>query len=156
MKNEKSKLLLNTFDGTLKKLKLAPKCENSKVELGIKYFAKEDVLTNATMVFEQVIAIDFEVNYFDNFIGAELFGLYEIFDPAAKTSLIEKIFKNRLEGYLYHGNYEYDPHEKNDMLNYREPLEEIIRSINNYHLYQQQTQGGIYYVLAANYRLICK
>uniref|UniRef100_UPI0027145874 hypothetical protein n=1 Tax=Anaerotignum sp. TaxID=2039241 RepID=UPI0027145874 len=81
MKNEKSKLLLNTFDGSLKKIKLKPKCENSRVELGIKYFAKEDIPTNATIVFEQVIAIDFEVNCFDNFIGAELFGLYEIFDP---------------------------------------------------------------------------
>ena len=54
---------------------------------------------------------------------------------------------------MYHGNYDYNPLEANDMLNYKEPLDEIINQIGKYKLYQQQTQGGIYYVLALGYNI---
>ncbi|WP_270940679.1 hypothetical protein [Romboutsia lituseburensis] len=153
MKQIKSKLILNTFDGTMKKLSINPKCTDSKVEFNIKYYNEEDILTKASIIFKGVIAIDFEINYFDNFIGSELFGFYEIFETAAKINMLEKIFNNRLEGYLYHGNYNYDPNEEHDMLNYREPLNEIIKKIDNYRLYQQETGGGIFYILALDYEV---
>ena len=70
-----------------------------------------------------------------------------------KIKMLQKIFNNRIEGYLYHGNYDYNPLEANDMLNYKEPLDEIINQIGKYKLYQQQTQGGIYYVLALGYNI---
>ena len=42
------------------------------------------------------------------------------------------------------------------MLNYRKPIDEIFENLEKYHLYQQQTQGGIYYILAGSYELVIK
>lgn len=151
---EKSKLLIKTFDGTMKKCAIKPKCTKSKVEFIIKYYDEEDKLKKGLLVFEQVIAVDIEVNYFDNPIGAELSGFYEIFDINAKEGMIEKLFKNRREGYLYHGDYNYEPYEENDMLNYREPIIEIVKEIDDYRLFQQQTQGGLIYILAKEYKFL--
>lgn len=150
----KSELILRTFDGTMKKLNLTPECDDSKVEFQIKYYNDEDILTEASIIFEGVVAIDFEIIYFDSFSGSELFGFYEIFDSEAKIKIIEKIFNNRLKGYLYNGDYNYDPNEENNMLNYRKPLNELFKQIEKYHLYQQQTLGGIFYILALNYKLL--
>lgn len=149
----KSKLILKTFDGTMKNANISPKCDDSKIEFHIKYYNEKDILTKAVITFNDVIAIDFEVNYFDNFISSELYGFYEIFEEKAKINMIEKIFKNRLEGYLYHGDYSYDHNNENDMLNYMKPLKEIINKIDEYRLFQQQTQGGIYYILSSNYKI---
>lgn len=154
MEKTKSKLILATFDGTMKKLNLTPKCKESKAEFQVQYYNKDDILVKASIIFKEVIAIDFQINYFDNFIGAELFGFYEIFDNKAKMNMIEKIFDNRLEGYLYHGDYDYDPEEEHDMLNHRETFNEIVKEIDKYKLYQQQTQGGIFYILALNH-IVC-
>lgn len=153
-----SKLLLKTFDGSLLNLKLKPKCMDSKVEFSIKYFDYDGDGTpvNAKVLFHGVVAIDLEVNLFDNFIGAELFGFYEIFQTDKKKAMVEKIFKNRLEGFLCIGDYDYDANEENDMLNWRNPVNELFENIEKYHLYQQQTQGGIYYILASGYDIIAK
>ena len=102
MNNSTSQLLLKTFDGSLTKLKLKPKCRDSRVEFAIKYFDYDG------------------------------------------------------DGYLYHGDYDYDAAEENDMLNWREPVEELYKNMDKYHLYQQQTQGGIYYILAGGYEVIVK
>ena len=72
-----------------------------------------------------------------------------MFDDEMKISIVEKIFKNRREGVLYPGNYNYDPEDEHDHLNYREPIDEI----DKYCLYRQQTQGGIFYILALSYEL---
>lgn len=158
MNNSTSQLLLKTFDGSLTKLKLKPKCKDSKIEFAIKYYDYDGdgSLVKAKVLFHEVVAVDFEINLFDNYIGAELFGFYEIFPAERKKELVEKIFKNRLDGYLYHGDYDYDAAEENDMLNWREPLEELYKNMDKYHLYQQQTQGGIYYILAGGYEVIVK
>ncbi|MDD3242766.1 MAG: hypothetical protein PHD32_03455 [Eubacteriales bacterium] len=158
MKSEKSKLLIKTFDGSLLNLKINPKCLNSSVEFSIKYYDYDGdkSLKKAKIVFKKVVSVDFEINYFDNFIGAELFGFYEIFDSEKKKQMIEKVFSNRLEGYLYHGDYDYDANEQHDMLNWREPVDSIMLELEKYRLFQQQTQGGIYYVLAAEYDVIAK
>ena len=153
METIKSKLILNSFDGTMKSMNINPKCTDSQVKFNISYYNKGDILTKAVVIFKGVIAIDFEINYFDNFIGSELFGFYEILENNFKIKMLQKIFNNRIEGYLYHGNYDYNPLEANDMLNYKEPLDEIINQIGKYKLYQQQTQGGIYYVLALGYNI---
>lgn len=101
-----------------------------------------------------MISVNFEVNYFENYIGAELFGFYEIFCSDNKTEMIEKVFSTRLDGYLYHGDYDYDPNDENDILNYRESVNDIFDDLENYHLYQQQTQGDIYYILASGYEIV--
>ena len=141
---EKSKLLIKTFDGSLKNLKVKPKGINSIVEFTIQYYDYE------------VVSIDFEVNLFDNCIGAELFGFYEIFQEEKKKELVEKIVRNRRDGFLYHGNYNYDETDENDMLNWRGPMEKLYENIKEYHLYQQQTEGGIYYILANRFEIIRK
>ncbi|WP_434799297.1 hypothetical protein [Terrisporobacter vanillatitrophus] len=149
----KSKLILSTYDGTMKKLNINQKYTNSKVEFNIKYYDEKDRVIKALIIFKGVIAIDFEINYFNNSIGSELFGFYEIFDTTAKINMIEKIFNNRLEGYLYHGDYDYEPKDENDMLNYKEELNEVVKEIDKYKLYQQQTEGGIFYILASSYEI---
>lgn len=153
MERVKSKLILKTFDGTMKKLNINPKSKDSKIEFHIKYYNEEDILTKALIVFKGVIAIDFEINYFDNYIGSELHGFYEIFDTTAKIKMVEKIFNNRLKGVLYHGDYNYDLTEQNDWLNYRENLDKVVKEIDKYKLYQQQTEGGIFYILGLNYEV---
>lgn len=149
----KSKLILSTYDGTMKKLNINQKYTDSKVEFNIKYYDEKDRVIKALIIFKGVIAIDFEINYFNNSIGSELFGFYEIFDTTAKINMIEKIFNNRLEGYLYHGDYDYEPKDENDMLNYKEELNEVVKEIDKYKLYQQQTEGGIFYILASSYEI---
>ena len=149
----KSKLILKTFDGTMNKLNISPKSDDSKIEFHIKYYNEEDILTKALIIFKGVIAIDFQINYFDNCITSELYGFYEIFEDETKINMIEKIFSNRLEGYLYHGDYNYNAKEENELLNYRKPINEVVKKIDKYRLYQQQTQGGIFYILASNYEI---
>ena len=155
---ETSKLLIKTFDGSLANLKLKPKCMNSTVEFDIRYYDYDgdNSLVKAKVIFREVASIDFEINLFDNYVGAELCGFYEIFQTEKKKEIIEKIFTNRLDGFLYHGNYNYDANEENDMLNWREPIDELYKNLDEYHLYQQQTQGGIYYILAKSFDIIVK
>ena len=85
-----------------------------------------------------------------------LFRSYEIFETSYKTELIEKVFENRRNAYLYKGNYIYDAEDENDSLNYRTHINDIIKCIDSYHLYQQETQGGIFQVLAKGYTLLDK
>jgi len=110
-------------------------------------------LNQASIIFTGVIAVDFQINYFDNSSHGDLFGFYEIFDDDAKKEMIEKVFSNRLNGYLYNGDYNYCPYNDNDLLNYREPINKILKEINKYRLYQQNTVGGIYYVLALKHEI---
>lgn len=79
--NVNSKLLMKTYDGSLSRLKIKPKCKDSTVEFAIKYYDYDGdgSLVKAKVLFHKAAAIDFEVNLFDNFFGAELFGFYEIF-----------------------------------------------------------------------------
>lgn len=151
---EKSKLLIKTFDGSLTNLKVKPKGINSIVEFAIQYYDDEEALVKAQVNFYEVALIDFEVNLFDNCIGAELFGFYEILQEEKKKELVEKIVRNRRDGFLYHGNYDYDETDENDMLNWRGPMEKLYENIEEYHLYQQQTEGGIYYILAKRFEII--
>lgn len=156
IKSENSRLLIKTYDGSLVNLKLKPKCMNSTVEFNIKYYDEDDSLVKAKMIFSEVVSIDFEINLFDNDIGAELSGFYEIMNVKKKKEMVEKIFKNRLDGFLYHGDYNYDADDEHDMLNWRESVEELYQNLDQYKLYQQQTQGGIYYILAKGFEIIKK
>ena len=154
--NPVSKLLLKTFDGSMSRLMITPKCDQTEVELDIQYYDYDGdkTLKKACIHFHSVISIDFEVNYFDNCIGAELFGFYEIDWLEKKREMIEKVFHTRKDGFLLHGNYDYEPDNDHDMLNYRERIQAVYENIGQYHLYQQQTEGGIYYILAKGFALI--
>ncbi len=156
--NPKAKLLLKTFDGSLIDCKVIPKNKETQVEFNIKYYDYDGngEKLSANIIFNSVIAVDFQVNYFNNCIGAELSGFFQILSTEKKIALIERVFSNRLRGYLDSGDYDYDPNEPNDMLNYRLPIEEIYKDLDSYHLYQQQTDGGIYHILAKSWDLIHK
>ena len=154
--NPVSKLLLKTFDGSMSRLMITPKCDQTEVELDIQYYDYDGdkTLKKACIRFHSVISIDFEINYFDNCIGAELFGFYEIDWLEKKREMIEKVFHTRKDGFLLHGNYDYEPDNGHDMLNFRERIQAVYENIGQYHLYQQQTEGGIYYILAKGFALI--
>lgn len=154
--NPVSKLLLKTFDGSMSRLIITPKCDQTEVELHIQYYDYDEdkTLKKVKIRFHSVVSIDFEVNYFDNCIGAELFGFYEIDWLDKKREMIEKVFHTRKDGFLLHGNYDYEPDNDHDMLNYRERMQTVDEHLAQYHLYQQQTEGGIYYLLAGGYELL--
>lgn len=154
--NPNSKLLIKTFDGSMPQLVIRPKCNQAQVELDIQYYDYDGdgKLKKAKLLFRDVVSIDFEVNYFDNCVGAELFGFYEINRLEKKQEMIEKVFQNRKDGFLLHGNYDYEPDNQHDMLNYRERMSAVYQQLERYHLYQQQTEGGIYYILAGRYDFI--
>ena len=154
--NPVSKLLLKTFDGSMSRLMITPKCDQTEVELHIQYYDYDEdkTLKKVKIRFHSVVSIDFEVNYFDNCIGAELFGFYEIDWLEKKREMIEKVFHTRKDGFLLHGNYDYEPDNGHDMLNYRERMQTVDEHLAHYHLYQQQTEGGIYYLLAGGYELL--
>ncbi len=156
MHNSTSKLLVKTFDGSLVHLKLKPACMSSTVEFDIQYYDYDgdESLVKAKVIFREAASIDFEINLFDNPIGAELCGFYELFQTETKREIVEKLFRNRLEGFLYHGDYNYNADDKHDMLNWREPIDELYKNLDTYHLYQQQTQGGVYYILAKSFEII--
>ena len=155
MKDERSKLLLATFDGSLRKIQIEPCRKYSKVKCKVRYYDEmaDGTAVKAEIVFQHVVAISFWVNQFENTIGAELGGFYEIFVRDKKKEMLEKNFNGRREGYLYHGNYPYDPEDGDDMLNYRDNLERAEKKLDRYHLYQLQTIGGMYEFLAKGYRL---
>lgn len=153
----KSKLLRNTHDGSLTECKIRPQGDETVVEFAIQYYRREDGEernVSGVLRFSHVASVDLEVNFFDNPIGAELGGFYEILDEDLKRRMLEKVFQNRKDGYLVHGDYDYDPEEPADILNFRPPMEEMLGELEQYRLFQQQTQGGIYHILCKCYELI--
>ena len=149
-----SQLLLPTFDAQLTELKITPKRDNTIISYKLKMY-DEDLQRRVTktMRFEDVIAIEFQMNYFENLIGAEVCGFYEIFHPERKQSLLERNFISRKENHLFHGDYNYDPDDPHDILNYRENIESILRELDDYHLYDQQTIVGSYLILAKRWSI---
>ena len=146
---EKAKLLLQTFDAQLTELKIAPKCLHTKVSYKLKMYDEDTGRRVArVMRFEDVAAIGFHMNYFDCLIGSEGCGFYEIFARDKKVELLEENFIRRRNDFLFPGGYNYDAEDPHDLLNYREPMEDILREIDQYRLFQQQTTGGTYTLLA--------
>lgn len=154
MKEFKSKMILNTHDGSMENLKLEPRKKDTSLEFEIKYYNEEDVLAKVSLIFKGVIAIDFRVNYFDNGMASELGGFYEVFEKDYKIKIIEDLFENRRHGNLIHGDYKYDSTDENDSLNWRKPIDDIRGEMDDYHLYQLQTDGGIFLVLAKSFYVL--
>ncbi len=152
----KSKLLLPTYDGSISEFKVCPQGQNAQAEFSIQYYrwgSGEEQLISAVLRFYEIACLDLEINCFDNPVGAELGGFYEILDVELKKQILEKVFENRREGYLFHGDYDYDPNEPADILNFRPPIEGVLSELEQYRLFQQQTQGGIYHILCKGYEL---
>ena len=151
---KKSQLALSTYDARLTEMKITPKCLNTKVSYKLKLYDETlERTVNRKMCFEGVAAIAFFMNYFEDPIGAEVCGFYEIFERDVKEKLLEDNFIARRERFLFHGDYNYEPDEPHDLLNYRESMEEVMEEIDQYHLYEQQTTGGVYLILAKGWRM---
>ena len=147
------KLLLGNFDGSMERLELLPECGAARAVFHTRYWEREDRSVEAVVTFFGVIAISFSVNYFDNPMGSELFGLYELEDEAEKVRLIRDNFSIRRREFLLAGYDGYDPEDEDDLLNSPREMEQAILRIKRYHLYQQQTQGGTYRLVARGYKM---
>ena len=153
----RSRLVLPTWDGSLHEVKISPLCGETQVEFQIRYYkgeGGEERSVAALLRFHQVASLDMEVNCFDQPVGADLGGFYEILDGDFKKQLLEKVFENRKTGYLFHGSYDYDPEDPADMLNFRGPVEAMLRDVDGFHLYQLQAMGGICHILSRDYELV--
>ena len=151
---KRSQLLLSTYDAQLTELKIVPKPGNTIISYKLKMY-DEDSPRRVTKIvrFEDVAAIAFQMNYFENTIGSEVCGFYEIFQSERKQSLLEKNFISRKEHFLFHGDYHYDPDDPYDILNDRENIEDVLRELDEYHLYEQQTLVGSYLILAKRWSI---
>lgn len=148
-----ARLLLDDFDGTLGRLELRPECCGTRAFFHVQYWDKAEKPVEAVLTFSDVIAVSFSVNYFDNPIGGELFGLYEIENEAEKAELLRENFRSRRREFLLAGYDGYDPEDPHDILNYTGEMERFIKLTEGYHLYQQQTQGGTYRLLAGGFKV---
>ena len=59
------------------------------------YNSETDQEETVKLVFVDVATIDFRINYFDNMIGAEAMGLYEITDRMFIEQLTKETFERR-------------------------------------------------------------
>ena len=146
---EKSKLVLANFDARISKIDIKPKNDKTKVIISSRMYDEEiDKVKTTKITFVDVAAIDFRINYFDNMIGAEAFGLFEITDSSFKEKLVREIFERRREVYLLQGNYDYDEEDEHDMLNMFDVYKSFEEEKDSYHTYVQNVDAGVYVIVA--------
>ena len=152
---EKLKLILANFDARISKIDIKPKNKNTKVILLSRmYNEKIDDNETVKLIFEDVAVIDFRINYFDNMIGAEAFGLYEIMDRAFIERLAKNNFERRKEIYLLEGNYDYDEDDEYDMLNCFDIMNTFAEECDSYHTYVQYVDAGVYIIVAKGLEIV--
>ena len=152
---EKAKLILANFDARISKIDIKPKNKNTKVILSSRmYNEKIDENETVKLIFKDVATIDFRINYFDNMIGAEVFGLYEIMDRAFIEMLAKNNFERRKEIYLLEGNYDYDEDDEHDMLNSFDIMNTFAKECDSYHTYVQNVDAGVYIIVAKGLEIV--
>ena len=152
---KKAKLVLANFDARIPNISLRPKNLSTKVTISCKMYdtsLKDDKLVK--IVFSGVAAVDFRVNYFDNMIGAEVMGLYQIEDRAFIEKLVKDIFERRKEIYLLEGHYDYDENEPADMLNVMDLYGDFTKDMDSYSAYVQNVDAGVYVIVAKEIQVI--
>ncbi len=145
-----AKKLLHNFDGTMPRLEVLTAREETRVLLHTQYWDGEDRKISGTLAFHGVAAVGFSVNHLSESVGSELCGLYELTDEAEKRGLLRENFDRRRREFLLTG-YELAEDDPCDLLNDTGPLERIC--LADLHLYEQQTEGGIYRILAKGWNL---
>lgn len=149
------KLLVKNFDARISKIEIEPKGASSKIAILSKmYDENTDKKTNVKIIFDDVAAIEFCINYFDNMMGAEAFGLYEIADIDFVDSVVKRNFERRREVYLLEGDYEYNPNEPADMLNAFDLLGIYQKEKEKYHAFIQNVDAGVYIIIAKGYQIV--
>lgn len=100
MKDERSKLLLATFDGSLRKIQIEPCRKYSKVKCKVRYYDEmaDGAAVKAEIVFQHVVAISFWVNQFENTIGAELGGFTRFLSGIRKRRCWKRISTGEEKG----------------------------------------------------------
>lgn len=149
------RLLVKNFDARIPKIEIKPKGSSSKIiVLSKMYDGNEDKKINVKINFDDVVAIEFCINYFDNMIGAESLGLYEIEDTDFVDSVVKRNFERRREVYLLEGDYEYDPSELADMLNEFDLFGIYQKEKEKYHAFVQNVDAGVYIIIAKGYQIV--
>ena len=149
------RLLVNNFDARIPKIEIKPKRSNSKVVIFSKMYDENDnKKINVKINFNDVIAIEFCINFFDSLIGAEACGLYEMEDIDFVDSVVKRNFERRKEVYLLEGDYEYDPSEPADMLNVLDLSGRYQKEKEEYHAFIQNVDAGVYIIIAKGYQIV--
>lgn len=105
----KASRVLANFDARISKIKILPKNKSTRIEIESKmYDESSGERKSVKIIFSDVAAIDFRINYFDNMVGSEAFGLYQIEDEQFIAKLVRETFERRKEVYLLEGHYDYD------------------------------------------------
>lgn len=151
---EKAELILANFDARIQKIEIKPNNISSKVIITSKMYDEEnDKKVPVKICFEDVVAIDFRINFFDCMIGAEAFGLYAIHDRAFIQSVAKEIFDRRKQLFLLEGDYHYDEKDEHDMLNCFDIDGTFERNIEEFTAYIQNVEAGVYIMIARNVRM---
>lgn len=149
------RLLVKNFDARIPKIEIKPKGSGSKIVVLSKIYDENGGKEMKVRIhFDDVAAIEFCVNYFDNTIGAEALGLYEIEDMDFIDSVVKRNFERRREVYLLEGDYEYDPSEPADMLNMFDLLGTYHKEKEKYHAFVQNVDAGVYIIIAKGYQIV--
>ena len=152
---KKAKLVLANYDARISKIDIKPKNKHTNVILSSQMY-NEETNQNETvkLVFGDVAAIDFRINYFDNMIGAEVMGLYEIIDRKFIEQVAKENFECRKEIYLLEGDYNYDEDEECDMLNVFDIMNSFAEEKDSYHAYVQNVDAGVYIIIAKELQIV--
>ena len=149
------KLLVRNFDARIPKIEIRPRGARSNIVVFSKMHDENGGgRVNVKIVFEEVAAIEFCVNYFDNMVGAEAFGLYEIEDADFVDSVVRRNFERRREVFLLEGDYSYNAGEPGDMLNAFDLLGNYEKEKESWHAYVQNVDAGVYIVIAKGYQIV--
>jgi len=152
---EKGKLILANFDARISDITIKPKNTRTKIIMKSKMYDESGEQKNVKIVFSDVAAIDFRINFFDNMIGAEVLGLYQIEDKSFVDNLVKNIFERRKEIYLLEGHYDYDEDEPADMLNVLDLGGRFKQEADSYNAYVQNVDAGVYIIVAKKFEVIC-
>lgn len=152
---KKAKLVLANFDARIPNISLRPKNLSTKIIISCKMYDESlEAEKLVKLVFTGVAAIDFRINYFDNMIGAEACGLYQIEDRTFIEKLVRDIFERRKEIYLLEGDYDYDENEPADLLNVMDLYGDFTRDMESYSAYIQNVDAGVYIIVAKDMQVI--
>lgn len=151
----KAKLVLANYDARISKIDIKPKNTNTKVTISSQMFNEEaDRKEQVKLVFSDVAMIDFRINFFDNMIGAEAMGLYEIEDAGFAEGLAKENFERRKAIYLLEGHYNYDENDQCDMLNSFDMMGIYAEEKESYHAYVQNVDAGVYIIVAKSFQVV--
>ena len=149
------RLLVENFDARIPRIEIKPKGPSSKVVIHAKmYDGNDEKKINVKIHFDDVAAVEFCINFFDNSIGAEAFGLYEIEDVDFMDSVVKRNFERRKEVYLLEGDYAYNQNEPADMLNVFDLSETYQREKEKYHAFVQNVDAGVYIIIAKEFQVV--